>query len=187
MPMSNLHQCRRTVRQPYLPAALTDDARRAPDPGDVRHQHDQHDDADIAVDPGRQTIDGAGGLRRVQDAETEHGGVAEPEGQASDKADLRHLDGVEPVSRIDAVAHGATGEYGRADIVADRVAGEAGECGNAIGNFVSADRAQCEPVVECQREIAAGNKQRGAGNLVRARGLQRGEDLIDVDIAQHVE
>ena len=32
----------------------------------------------------------------IGDAEAQHGGVAEPERQAGDEADLRDLDGVEP-------------------------------------------------------------------------------------------
>jgi len=34
-----------------------------------------------AIDPGGQLVDGAGGERRIGDAQSEHGGIAEPENQ----------------------------------------------------------------------------------------------------------
>ena len=105
------------------------------------------------------------GLRRVGDAQPEHGGIAEPERQAGDKADLGHLDGAEAPGRIDAVAHRAAGEDAGADIVADRIAGEAGKRRDPIGNVAAADRAQRKQVIERQREIAAGDEQRGERNV----------------------
>src|SRR5512136_2481537 len=95
----------------------------------------------------------------IDDAEAKHGGVAEPEGEAGDETDLRHFDRVEPVRRIDAVANGATGKNRCADVVADRIAGEAGERSNAIGNFGAANGTQGEPVIEGEREIAASHKK----------------------------
>ena len=79
-----------------------------------------------------------------------------------------------PHSRIDAIAHRAAGEHAGADIVADRIAGEAGERRDAIGHFIAADRAQREQVVEGQREIAAGDKKCSGRDVVRLRRLQRG-------------
>ena len=66
------------------------------------------------------------------DPEAEHGGIAEPEGQAGDEADLRDLDGARSPGGIDAIAHRAAGEDAGADIVTDRIAGEAGERGAAV-------------------------------------------------------
>ena len=74
----------------------------------------------------------------IGNAKPQHGGVAEPEGQARHEADLRHFDGVKTIGRINAVAHRAAGKHGGADIVTDRIAGEAGQRGDAIGNFVAA-------------------------------------------------
>ena len=128
---------------------------------DIAGEHDQREHGQDAVDPGRQLIDGARRVRRVDDAEAEHGGVAEPEGQAGNEADLGDLDRVEPERRIDAIAHRAAGEDAGADIVADRIAGEAGERGGRIGNVVAPDRAQREQIVKGQREIAGGDEQRG--------------------------
>ena len=45
-----------------------------------------------AIDPGRQLIHRAGGARDVCKAKTQHGGIAEPEGQAGDEAQLRDVD-----------------------------------------------------------------------------------------------
>ena len=118
------------------------------------------------VEPRRQLVDRPGGLRMIGNTETKHGGIAQPEGQAGDETDLRHLDRIETIRRIDAVTHGAAGEYGCADIVADRIAGEAGERGNAIGNFSAADGSQGKPVIKGQCEIAASNKECGGGNMM---------------------
>jgi hypothetical protein len=77
----------------------------------------------------------------VGEAETQHRDVAEPEGEARDKADLGNLDGVDTPGRIDAVTHRAAGENAGADIVANRIGGEAGVRGHAIGHILAADRA----------------------------------------------
>ena len=88
-----------------------------------------------AVEPGRQLIDRGGGFRMTGDAESEHRGVAEPEGQAGQEADLCDVDRVQPPGRIDPIAHRAAGEDAGADIVSDRIAGEGGERVDAIGNI----------------------------------------------------
>ena len=136
---------------------------------------------------GRQLIDQSRGFRVIGDAEAEHGDIAEPEGETGHEADLGHLDGVETVGRIDAVAHRAAGEHGGADIVADRIAGEAGQRGDAIGNLAAADRAQGEQVVECQREIAGGDEGGGGADVVPTGRPQRLDHLVDIDIAQHTK
>src|SRR4029077_20172405 len=122
-----------------LPLALTDFARRAPDPAHIRQQHRQNADGDGAVEPGRQLVDRHGRLRMIGDAEAKYGGVAEPKGETSDKADLRHLDRIEPISRIDAVAHRATSEHRGSDVVTNRIAREAGKRRNTIRNLVAAN------------------------------------------------
>ena len=86
--------------------------------------------------------------RLVGDAQPEHGGVAEPEGQAGDEADFCDVDGAEAPGRIDPVAHRPAGEHAGADIVADRVAGEPGQRRDPIGRVGAPDRAQREQVVE---------------------------------------
>src|SRR6476659_4134730 len=131
-----------------LPLALTDLATCAPDPAPIQQQHHQNADGDGAVEPGRQLVDRHGGLRMIGDAEAKHGGVAEPKGETSDKADLRHLDRIAPISRIDAVTHGATGENRSSDVVTNRIAREAGERRNTIRNLVAAIGPQSEPVIE---------------------------------------
>ena len=139
------------------------------------------------LSPIRQLIDPARGLRRIGDAEPQHGGVAEPERQARHKTDFRHLDGVETVGRIDAVAHRAPGEHGGTDIVADRIAGETGKRRDPIRDFLAPDCAQGEPVVKREREIAAGDERGGGENVALLGCLQRCDHLVDIDIAQHVD
>ena len=125
-------------------------------------------------------------MRRQGDAEAEHGGVAEPECQSGDEADLRHFHRVEAVGGIDPVTHGTAGEHGGADIVADGIAGEAGQRRDAIGNLPAADRAQGEPVVEGQREIAERDEQAGGGDAVPLSALQCDDNLVHLDVAQHM-
>ena len=127
---------------------------------DIDRQHHEREDGERAIEPRRQLVDGARGLRHIGDAETEHRGIAEPERQAGDEAKLGDLDGVEPPGRIDAVAHRTAGEHAGADVVADRIAGEAAERRDPVGDLRMADRAQGEQVVEGEREVAAGNAQR---------------------------
>ena len=143
--------------------------------------------ADAAVEHAGKLGDRPRGVRLDADAETQHRGVAEPEGETGDEADLRHLDGVEPVSGIDAVAHRTAGEHGGADIVPDRIAGEGAERGDAVGNFGAADGAQRKPVVEGQGEIGGRHEQAGGGDAVRRGAFDRGEHLVDIDIVQDVE
>ena len=122
----------------------------------------------------------------IGDAEPEHRGIAEPEGEAGEKADLGDVDRVQPPGRIDAVAHRAAGEDAGADIVADRIGGEGGERVDAVGNVGAADRAHREQVVEGQREIAGGDEQRRQRDLARLGALDRLDHLVDVDAAEHV-
>ena len=84
-------------------------------------------------------------------ADAKHDEIAEPEGQAGKKADLCDVDGVEPVVGIDPETDRAAGEDGGADIVADRIAAEARQRGDAIGHLLLADRAQREEIIEGER------------------------------------
>src|ERR1700688_4505700 len=120
------------------------------------------------------------------DPEPEHRGVAEPERQAGQKADLGDVDRVQPPGGIDAIAHRTAREDAGADIVPDRIAGEGGKRVDAVGNVAAADRANREPVVEGQREIARGDEQRRQCDLAILGLLDRLDDLVDVDTAQHV-
>ena len=122
----------------------------------------------------------------IGDAESEHRGIAEPERQAGQKADLGDVDRVQPPGGIDAVAHRAAGEDAGADIVPDRIAGEGGERVDAVGNVGAADRAHREQVIEGQGEIAGGHEQRRQRDLARLGLLDGLDHLVDVDAAQHV-
>jgi hypothetical protein len=129
-------------------------------------------------------IDGRGGERRIGDAETEHGGVSLPEGQPGDEADFRDFDGGQPPARIDAVANRATGEYARADIVADRIAGEGRERGRPIRHVGPPDRAEREKIIERQGQISAGHGQSREHDVAQIDGHQGFEDLTGVDRTQ---
>src|SRR6185312_10726079 len=170
-----------------FPVALTDLARRAPYPTYIRDEHDQNADGDTAVEPGRQLVNRPGGLRMIGDAEAKHGGVAEPKGETSDKADLRYFDRIEPISRIDAVTHGATGENRSSDVVTNRIAREAGERRNTIRNLVAANGPQSEPVIEGECEVPASDKKSCSGDMMRLGRFQRRDHLIGVDIAEHMK
>ena len=110
-----------------------------------------------------------------------------PKGETSDKADLRHLDRIEPISRIDAVAHRATGEHRSSDVVTNRIAREAGKRRNTIRNLVAANGPQSEPVIEGECEVPASNKKCCGGDMMRLGRFQRRDHLLGVDVAEHVE
>ena len=92
----DLQQRQRPARQRHLPVAAADHARTTPHPDDIADQHEDHDGAEQPIEPGRQLIDRACRFRRVDDAEAQHGRVAEPEGQSGDEADLGDLDAPRP-------------------------------------------------------------------------------------------
>ncbi len=123
----------------------------------------------------------------VGDAEPEHGGIAEPERQPGEEADLGDVDRVQAPGGIDPIAHRAAGEDAGADIVSDRIAGEGGERIDAVGDLAVTDGPDGEQVIEGQREIARGDEQAGKGDLARFGLLDGFEDVVDVDVLQHVE
>ena len=166
MPIDDLQERQRAAGQSHLPALAADDARLDPDPGHIGAEQGKDHERKNAIEPERQLVDGARGLRRIEHAEAEHGGVAEPESQPGDEADLGDLDHAQSPGGIDAVAHRAAGEDAGADIVPDRVAGEAGQRRDAIRHLGAADRAQREQIVEGERQIAGGDEK--AGNAERA-------------------
>ena len=107
--------------------------------------------------------------------------VAEPECQAGQKADLGDVDGAEAVIRIDPEADRAAGEYGGADIVADRVAGEARQRRDAIGHVLLADGSQREEIIKCQRAERADHAQRCQRDMGRRNLRQRHQDHAGID------
>ena len=129
-------------------------------------------------------VDGRGGERRIENAEAEHRGISEPEGQPRHETDFRDLDGSQAPGRIDAVADRAAGEYARAHVVPDRIAGEGGERGRPIRHVVAADRAQRKQVIEGQREISTGDEHAGEHDVAQVRGDQRFDHFGGIDRAQ---
>ena len=122
----------------------------------------------------------------IGDAEPQHRGIAEPEGQPGQETDFGDVDRVQPPGRIDPVAHRAAGEDAGADIVADRIGGEGGKRVDAVGNVAVADRADREPVIEGQGEIARRHEQGRQRDLARLGALDGFDHLIGVDAAEHV-
>src|SRR5205807_4464120 len=98
--------------------------------------------------------------------------------------DLGDRDGVQPPDRIDTVAYRTAGQDAGADIVSDRIAGEAGERRDPVGYVGPPDRAQREQIVERQREIAPSDAERGDREVVRIGLPQRRDHLADLDVAQ---
>ena len=154
----NLQQGQRPPGQDHRPWSAADNSWFGPDPGHIGRKADDDADRDQAVEPGRQLIDVGRRLRVINDAQPQHRGVAEPERQAGQKADLGHIDRIQSPRRIDAIAHRAAGKDAGADIVTDRVAGEGRERGHPVGNIGAADGADREQVIKRQREIACGDE-----------------------------
>ena len=122
----------------------------------------------------------------IGDAQAQHRRIAKPEGQPGEETDLGDVDRVQPPGRIDPVAHGAAGEDAGADIVSDRIGGEGGKRVDAVGNAALADRADREPVIEGQREIARRHEQGRQRDLARLGAFDGVDHLIGVDAAEHV-
>ena len=122
----------------------------------------------------------------IGDAQSQHRGIAEPEGQPGEETDFCDVDRVQPPGRVDPVAHGAAGEDAGADIVPDRIGSEGGQRVDAVGNVTVADRADRKPVIEGQGEIARRHEQGRQRDLVRIGGLDGLDHLIGVDAAEHV-
>ena len=153
----DLQQRQPRRRQHHLPAVLAEFAAVFAErqPAEIGDDGGDAADRDQAVDCRRQLIHRGCGRRMPGHADAEHEGVAEPECQSGQEADLGNVDRVQSVVRIDPEADRAAGEDGRADVVADGIAGEAGERRDPVGHVLLADRSQREEIIECQREECA--------------------------------
>ena len=100
------------------------------------------------------------------------------------ETDFRDIDGAEPPRRIDPVAHRTSGEDAGTDIVADRIAGEAGQRRRPIWHVVSPDRTQRKQVIEGEREIAARHERCRERGVAPIRGRERLDHFADIDVMQ---
>ncbi len=114
-------------------------------------------------------------------ADRKHEDVTEPEGEAGQEADFRDVDGVQAVIGLDPKTNGATGEHRGADIVADRIGGEAGERRNAGGDMPLADRSQCKKVIKGQRAEGAEDAERRQPDAAAGDVGERGQDDAGID------
>jgi len=185
-PDRDLQQRQRAAGQYHGPRPAADRARLHPDPDHIGHQRDDDGKGGDAVEPGRQLVDRGGRFRVIGNPESEHRGIAEPEGQAGKETDLGDIDRVQSPGGIDTVAHRAAGKDAGADIMSDRIAGEGGQRVDAVGNVAAADRANREPIIKCQREITGGNEQRSQHDLMRLGAFDGLDHLIDIDVPEHV-
>src|SRR4051812_29031998 len=98
-------------------------------------------------------------------AEAKHESIAQPKRQSRNETDLGDIDGVQSIIRIDPKTDGAPGEYRRSDIMADGVAGETRQRGDAVGDLRLADGSKRKEVIEGQRAECADHAQRRECNL----------------------
>ncbi len=89
---ADLQERQRAAGQRHLPAVAADHARLDPDPRDIGAEQAEDHKRQHAVGPQRQLIERARGLRRIENAEAEHGGIAEPERQPGDETDFGDFD-----------------------------------------------------------------------------------------------
>ncbi len=151
---------------------------------------EQAADRDQPVDRRRQLVHRGRRPRVPGHADAEHEDIAEPEGQPGEEADFCDVDGAEAVLRIDPETDRAAGEHGGADIVADRVAGEARQCSDAIGHVLLADGPQREEIIEGQRAERADHAECCERDLSMRNLRQRNQDHAGIDTPQgadHVE
>ncbi len=85
------------------------------------------------------------------------------------------------VIRINAKADRAPGEHGRANIVADCVAGEARQRRDAIGDVALADRPQREQIVEGEGAEGSNHAKRRQSDLIPGLLAKRGQHVGEVD------
>ncbi len=117
-------------------------------------------------------------------AHTEHEQIAEPEGEAREKADFCDIDRGQAIVGIDPEPDRAAREDGGADVVADGVAGEARHCSDAIGDMRLANGSQREEIIEGQRAKRADHAQRGQRDPMRGNVGERSQDNPGVDPLQ---
>ena len=185
-PDQDLQQRQRSAWQHHRPGTTADQPGPRRNPGHIADQAQNDDESDQPVQPGRQLIDRGSCLRMIGDAEPKHRGIAKPEGQPGQKADLGHVDRVHPPVGVDAVTYRTPAKDAGADIVADRIAGEGSKRIDAVGDVAAADRADCKQIVERQGEIAGSDEQGGEGDRVRFGSPDGLDDLFDIQASQHV-
>jgi hypothetical protein len=98
-----------------------------------------------------------------------------------EKADLGDVDRAQAVVGINPEADRAAGEYGRADIMSDGVAGEARQRRDTVGYVFLADGPQREEIIERQRTECADHAQRGEGDVAGPYLRQRSQDHAGID------
>src|SRR6185437_15965892 len=94
---------------------------------------------------------------------------------------------VQLVIRIDAEADGTSGENGGADIVADRIAGEARQCRDPVWHMLLANRSQREKIIERQGTECADYAQRGEHDVVTRYFREGGQDHAGVDAVERAD
>lgn len=107
----------------------------------------------------------------------------EPHGHPAEDDQLCDLLRFKAPAGIEAVAHRAAAQRGHADIVADREAGEGGECGARIGQRL-ADIAQRQDVEECQAGVGTGREGEREREVYRRDGGDGAPDVLPCILAQ---
>ncbi|MGX1165268.1 hypothetical protein AB7M16_001534 [Bradyrhizobium sp. USDA 372] len=179
----DLHQGQRRRGQHHLPALLAELAALLAhaEPDEISPDRCESAEGDQPVERRGQLIHRGGRIWMDGHADRKHEDVTEPEGQARQEADLRDVDRVQPIVRIDPETDRAAGEDRGSDVVADRIGREAGERCDAIGHVLLADRSQCKKIVEGQRTEREEDADRRQADIAAGNLGQRGQDDPGID------
>jgi len=130
--------------------------------------------------------DTAGHVRPISHPAAQYSKISEPERQPGEKTDLRNIDDAEPELRIYAVPDCPSRDRSGADIVADGVAREARQGGDAVRYLVRSDRAHRKEVVARQRCVGAGDIQHGPGDLPSRHGAYMACDAAEIYVLEYI-
>ena len=131
-------------------------------------------------------IDPADRLGVADEPDPDDEAHAEPEGDAGDDGQARHLARRQPRRAVDPEAHRAAGDQRKAEGERNRVAGERSERGQPI-RHVDLEMPQGQTVVAGQGEIAQRGKPEGHRDLVAAGRREGGLELLRIDANERAD
>jgi hypothetical protein len=149
----DLQQHRRSGRKPDRPPAGSDTPGLEPGPDQKRENPNKQRRCQQPIDLRRQMIDQADGIGLPKQAEPECRQVAQPEGEAGQKADIRHLENAEAMARIDSIADHRCDQRNGSDTMRDRITGKTRERCDPVGNVGTPNGPKCQQIVDRQTAV----------------------------------
>jgi hypothetical protein len=98
-------------------------------------------------------IDQADGIGLAEQAEPECRQVAQPECEAGQKADIRHLENAEAMMRVDSIANQRCDQRDRSETVCNRIAGKTCQCCDPVRDIGTPYGPKRQQIVDCQASV----------------------------------